>query len=525
MGVLECKIQRNGHACTTSNQPTTQPTDRPTQELEFHSANGAVQSMRLLLARPTDSPHPEPRIRLGGGGGGGGASAAAATGAAAAASNDDDDDDDDDDTPPRSTTSPLPSSALWGYGGKLTGSCDSRVPIYLSIHLCGSSLLKNTRFNNIADPPTTPQAPPPLASGLPSANASAAPDNDNNNNNSSSSSEPLAAALQPKLLRFGAEPAFAAFYAPPAPAHPLAYSAVVDSLDVLGRVYALLGSPRHAPVVVAHASLFEAVVRVDALVREGGREGGRGSPFVGDTSLSHALHTIYIHTPESSIDLTPHHHPHHHPHHTAPVNQSTTRLKGEAPRDQPAGQGADRAGDARGPAGARVAQGHVPGRRVGRRGQWWGQWWGWRRRGDGGVIDLNIFCMVLIKTLQRAGCRTQPQIDRGIKQNHVKTVSHDPAARSGFPSTLLSWLRVNFSFCLLLGCCTRSGALVEARQPHHLNVSVADDDEGTGVQRQAARRDGRGLWSIDRRSHASIAAFIESLHQFISNWSLLAGWA
>lgn len=53
----------------------------------------------------------------------------------------------------------------------------------------------------------------------------------------------------------------------PAPPFPLSYPAVLDSLaHVLGQVYALLGGPRHAPVIVAHASLFEAVVRVDAQV-------------------------------------------------------------------------------------------------------------------------------------------------------------------------------------------------------------------------------------------------------------------
>lgn len=100
---------------------------------------------------------------------------------------------------------------------------------------------------------------------------------DNNNDNDSTGptggangggGEPLAVALQPKLLRFGPDAAYEALHPIRPPPHPLAYPWVVDSLaHVLRRAYALLGSPRHAPLVVGYPALFEAVVRVDAQVR------------------------------------------------------------------------------------------------------------------------------------------------------------------------------------------------------------------------------------------------------------------
>lgn len=168
-----------------------------TQELDFHSANGAVQSMRLLLARPADGPYPAPRTRL-------------------------------------------------AVGQQLS----------------------TTTTTTTTDPTPSQQSPPRPLSPTATTTVDSSSTADSPSPSLSAPGEPLAVALQPRLLRFGSEIAYEAFYPTPAPPFPLSYTLVVDSLArVLGRVYALLGSPRHAPVVVAQPSVFEAVVRVDALVR------------------------------------------------------------------------------------------------------------------------------------------------------------------------------------------------------------------------------------------------------------------
>ena len=201
------------------------------QELDFHYANGAVQSMRLLLARPADGPYPDPRTRLAVG-----------------------------QPQHQPTTAPALSQQ--------------------------------------SPPRQRPPSPTPASESTEATGSSGG-------SSTSALGEPLAVALQPRLLRFGSDIAYEAFYATPAPPFPLSYPLVIDSLArVLTRVYALLGGPRHGPVVVAQPAVFEAVVRVDALVCTSMRvcvfmgvwEMGWAQASIGCLINAHLHIRIHVHT-------------------------------------------------------------------------------------------------------------------------------------------------------------------------------------------------------------------------------------